>query len=908
MPFAVIEESQALEKLESRALLLTSNNRLARELGALYAGYRRSQGANTWETPAIMPLSSCLVELYSRLSLEMDLPFLLSPDQELILWERIIEENPPRTLFPSRDLARMARRSWMLCRRWGLAPKDMHPEGDRENEAFVSWGKAFMDKCATQNWLEQSALAWYMADLLEEKAGLIPEEVIVCGFLEFDPSQERIFSVFRERSCRLYNLSRSREEGKGGKLSFADPDQELEAAAAWAEKEIKTKKASNVAVIIPDLERVRSRVVRIFDRILQPEKVLSLTPGSAPAYNISMGTPLAGYQIVDHACLLLAIPLQRVLNTAELGRVLVSPFVRGEEELCARAILDREIREKREHWIKSKMLERKLAEAEKRGECLKFAASLRAARDVFNLPSEVMTLGEWARIFASVLQAWGWPGDRTVSSREYQTIRAFREVLSELAGLDAVSPRTDFATALDYLRRILSERIFQPRSPAAGIQVMGLFEAVGQAMDKIWLAGMTADVLPGRADPDPFIPVRDQRRLFMPGSCPERELEMAGRIWENMRLAAGEIVCSYPRAEEDTEIIPSPFVIDLPDIDPQEVLAHMERSALWQHVRQGGGVEEGFDSHGLPLADLSPAGGTAVFRDQAVCPFKGYAQARLKTEEPQSPVPGLGPAERGEMVHRALWTLWQELNSRDGLLEMNEGELLRLVTEIAEQTAGLWISPESLVRTKKYLRLEALRLKDILMSWLEVEKDRPFFQIRSLEERTTVSIGGLKIKVRSDRADTLESGAAMLIDYKTGASLPSAAVMWMEERMIEPQLPVYAVHMLQEELSVVCVARVNPRNMEFLGIADSRAELPLTGKMKTVQEFGFKDMKEVLNSWRERLEQLAEEIKSGYGPADPVQASGYAFSCRRCRLKPLCRINEALPGEEVGFEGEMADG
>lgn len=913
MDFSQIEERQAWEKLENGALVLTSNNRLARDLSALYAGYKRHGGAYTWETPAIMPLSSWLQGLYSRLCLENDLPFLLSPGQELIIWEKIIEERPPRTLFPSRDLARMARRSWVLCRRWGLAPKDMHPEGDRESEAFVSWAEAFMAECAEQNWLEQSALAWYMSDLLWEKAELIPEEVIVCGFLEFDPSQERVFSVFHQKSSRLYSLVRSREEGNMSRLSFADPDQELEAAAAWAKNEIGNGRASKVAVIVPDLERARSRVVRIFDRTLHPERVLSHVPASAPAYNVSMGTPLAGYQIVDHACLLLQVSYKKNLDAADVSRILVSPFIRGEEELSARAVLDREIRDKREYRIKSAMLEGKLAEAEKMGKCLKFASCMRSAGEVLKGVAQSMAPGEWANVFASILQAWGWPGDRTLTSTEYQAVRAFREVLSELAGMDTVCPRTDYPGALDYLRRILAERIFQPRSPSAGIQVMGIFEAAGQVLDKIWLAGMSADVLPARADPDPFIPVRDQRRLFLPGSCPERELEMAERIWENMRFAAGEIICTHPRAEEDTQIMPSPFINDLPQIDPQEVSAHAREPGLWRQARQGGAIEESLDVHGLPLAQSAPEGGTGMFSAQAVCPFKGYVQARLKTEEPQTPVPGLGPAERGEMVHRALLTLWQDLSSRDELLEMSGDELSRLVLEAAERTAMLWVRPESLVRTKKYMRLEALRLKDVLLNWLELEKSRPFFRVHSLEERETVSIAGLRVRVRSDRADALESGAMLLIDYKTGMNLPSPSVMWMEERMIEPQLPVYAVNMSGKELAGVCVARVNPGKMEFSGIADSGEESSPGGKIKTVHEFGYKGMEDVLERWKEKLEQLAKEINTGYGLAHPVQASGYAFSCRRCRLQPLCRINESLlPGALDGGiardEGEAANG
>ena len=84
-----------------------------------------------------------------------------------------------------------------------------------------------------------------------------------------------------------------------------------------------------------------------------------------------------------------------------------------------------------------------------------------------------------ARAFAELLDAFGWPGDRTPSSREFQTIEAWRGLLSSLASLDLTAPPMNLAQVVDWLHATGREHAFQMEDEGAPVQVMGMLEAAG---------------------------------------------------------------------------------------------------------------------------------------------------------------------------------------------------------------------------------------------------------------------------------------------------------------------------------------------------------------------------------------------------------------------------------------------
>ena len=74
-----------------------------------------------------------------------------------------------------------------------------------------------------------------------------------------------------------------------------------------------------------------------------------------------------------------------------------------------------------------------------------------------------------------VLITAGWVKDRGITTDEYQAVEAWNRLLMRFSGLQAISGRIPYSRALGILKRLARGQIFQPRTGATPIQVMGLY-------------------------------------------------------------------------------------------------------------------------------------------------------------------------------------------------------------------------------------------------------------------------------------------------------------------------------------------------------------------------------------------------------------------------------------------------
>ena len=123
---------------------------------------------------------------------------------------------------------------------------------------------------------------------------------------------------------------------------------------------------------------------------------------------------------------------------------------------------------------------------------------------------------EWARVWSDWLNALGWPGTATLSSAQWQARDAWSSVVARFAATGAVTGALTPAAALDTLRALLDDTLFQPETPPAAVQILGSLAAVGLSFDAAWLAGFDAQRWPPAASPSPFLPLRWQYARGVP--------------------------------------------------------------------------------------------------------------------------------------------------------------------------------------------------------------------------------------------------------------------------------------------------------------------------------------------------------------------------------------------------------
>jgi probable DNA repair protein len=371
----------------------------------------------------------------------------------------------------------------------------------------------------------------------------------------------------------------------------------------------------------------------------------------------------------------------------------------------------------------------------------------------------------------------------------------------------------------------------------------------------------------------------------VPHASPERELAFARRITARLLGSAPEVVVSHASRDGDRELAPSPLIRHVPEGQP----ALTAYPPYAETIRASSDTET-IDDHAAPPVETEEcSGGTRVFRDQAMCPFRAFAELRLGAEPLESPVPGLSIMERGTLIHAALEHIWRKLESHAALCAASEADLDRVVRDgVADALSRLDRRRGDKV-PERFAAIEAKRMVGVLREWLEREKQRAPFTVVAFESARQAGAGGVTCKVKVDRIDRLEDGRDVIIDYKTG--LPTLR-SWEGDRPDDPQLPLYAVTH-EGPLAAVVFGQLKAGEIGFKGYAASESIVPGADR---------RDLPGELDAWRKVLDQLGNDFRAGVADVNPKNAS----ACRRCTLLPLCRFGEAETPSSA-FDGEPAN-
>jgi probable DNA repair protein len=285
-------------------------------------------------------------------------------------------------------------------------------------------------------------------------------------------------------------------------------------------------------------------------------------------------------------------------------------------------------------------------------------------------------------------------------------------------------------------------------------------------------------------------------------------------------------------------------------------------------------VETVADRRAPAVASVKIRGGTRVLADQAACPFRAFARWRLGAEPLEEPTAGLDARERGTLLHTLMKEIWSRLKNQASL-SGNVGPAIAQSADIAVKEAGL---------EGRFAEVERARLARVAREWLEIEKQRAPFEVTHLEEKKTISIAGLKFQGRLDRMDRLADGGQVLIDYKTGRATPNS---WDGARPDEPQLPLYSLN--EKQITGVAFARVKTGAMRFMGFSEKKGVIPKVDEAENLPN--------LLKTWKQHAEEMAEEFKSGEARVEPKYD---LKTCRSCDLQTLCRVYEktSFLGEE----------
>jgi probable DNA repair protein len=855
-PAAAISRQQLFTRLaEGHAAgitVVTPNRRLAQALRADFDVFQLNKNKTVWEDADILPLDAFVARGYEDALYGEEggkLPLLLAPAQERELWEEAVRASPSAGLLL--DAPRTAARAmdaWRLAQAWGLAGMLEKFDATEDTRAFAGWAQACLRRCRKDKLIEAARLP--ALELPAPKT----KQLVAYAFDIVTPQAAELFSRFEFSTCEP-----EKKQGRTVKTSFASPKEELEAAARWARAKVEAG-AKRVGVVVPELEPRRREVARVFERVM----------GSAAPFNLSLGEPLAAVPLVSFALHLLEFSLADK-PFEEVSRLLRSPFLGGAaSEAGARARLDAHLRREAPAVLSLPKLIGLISED------LRIRKIFESVYD-FSEQRQKATRSpqDWAEHFAAVLAAAGFPGERALDSAEYQARAKFNELLGDFSRLALVTRSCSSSNSIRQLRRLCHDTLFQPESGDAPVQVLGLLESAGLEFDALWVSGLTDEAWPLRSRPNPFLPLALQRKAGIPEASAESSLALDARITEGWLRAADEVVVSCARRVDDRDLAPSPLIAGIGEGAPSVPEFPSFRDLIFKERK----TETRMDEKATALPGKTVHGGTRVLADQAACPFRAFARHRLRAEALDSPEPGLDALDRGSLLHALMAGLWKELGSSSSLSQDVSSSVkkaaIHAVTELKLEG--------------RFAKLEVQRLVRLANEWLEVERERPPFEVVQTEQKRELSIGGLALSGRIDRMDKLADGTHAIVDYKTGSRVTPND--WQGPRPDDPQLPLYAVT-AKEPVGALAFAKLRPGDMKFSGFSLGKNAIPGVKQAESWEG--------LLKGWKAELESLAGGYAAGDAAVDPKRG---LKTCERCDLHPLCRVHEkigALDDEEGG--------
>jgi probable DNA repair protein len=836
--------SRLAEGHAARITVVTPNRRLAQTLMAEFDVCQIARGLTVWEAPDILPFGAFVQRLwedalYSHTG--QDVPLLLTPAQEQAIWEQVLSDSD---LLSIPQTAAQCRDAWRLLHAWRIPSG----RGGEDAQAFQQWAKKY--EARTRGDTDSARLPDVVSGLL--KAVKTPQLLVAYAFNIVPPQTKEFFATFPFEESHPETIS-----GTALKTSFPSARHELERAADWARARLEEGR-SRIGVVVPDLAKRRREVVRVFSRAMQPAYNLPGAARSTMPFNVSLGAPLVDYALVDLALLLIHLSFHE-LEFARVSRLVRSPFLAGaESEMTRRARLDADLRGSLGATVS---LPKLIASIE---HCPVLRSLL---ENVFSLKTEKrQTAASWARHFSALLEVAGFPGERALDSEEFQTRAKWHETLGEFAKLERISSDEPIGVAFARLAHLCRDTLFQPESPGAPIQVLGVLESAGLRFDCLWVSGLTDEAWPMHARPNPFIPVALQKKAGIPQAAAETSSALDRRLTEEWLAAAPEVIVSFAAKENDRDLAPSPLIASVAEGTLELPEFPRYRDVLFKHKN----LINLEDPHGPAVPPGLVKGGTRVLADQAACPFRAFARHRLAALALEAPADGPDARERGTLLHSLMKHIWAELRDSAALHTDNIVPVIERAAAAAVREVGL---------DGRFAELERVRLAKLADEWLAMEKDRKPFEVMALEEKRSLRIGSLEFASRIDRMDRLlEGGGHALIDYKTGGRITPKD--WEPPRPDDPQLPLYALA-APEEISAVAFGKLRPGAMRFMGFAKGKDLIP---KVQAA-----KNWPSLLADWKREADSLGIAFASGDAAVDPKRD---LKTCLRCDLQTLCRVYE----------------
>jgi probable DNA repair protein len=856
------------DALQGPSSVITANRRLVRVLRDAFANQQLQADMLAWESPAIYAWQDWLESRMQGATDQASLPTRINAHQSQLLWERCLSKEIGDSLPGITSLVRLSRDAWQRLADWQVPIQDVaRAAQSHDQRLFAAAAGRYLGILQREHWVDDAGLSGLILELLQSGRANCQGCVTFVGFDRERPVVSSIMTLLERTGCDV-RLAPIPEMGDSVALqSFDTADAEMRAAGAWARQRLENDSGQTIAIIAGNLEQDAEAKTRLVREGFVPG--WQYAPSSlAQSVNVSYGRKLIDYPAVSIALMILQW-LVRDLSAGEIGHLLRTPML-GPSQLGSRSRLELRLRQLPDRKWSPAMFSAALRGRDNgtdASEWLTIVASIsKARREIKRSASPA----EWAVYIDNTLSVFNWPGRDALSSDEFQLVNRWRDLLNDLARLDLVSPVMNLKNALRRLELMAAETVFQPESDGSAVQLIGPLEASGAQFDAIWISGVTAANWPPPGNPSPLLSRRLQRDQGMPDADPADTVAYARSLLLRLGGSAREVVCSYSLSENDAEQTPSDL---LRALAPREQAAQADPG--WHAARLSTRARTVVVRENVPkiVPGERISGGAGTIQRQLTNPLAAFIVGRLCVRNLQPQAVGLPASLRGNIIHDALYQFYIDTPTHHDISAWTEDELLGRIAGAVDFAFARHErnTDEVLI---ELLKLERLRIAELLKQFVDIDRARGEFSIAAVEQELAFAEADVRMQLRVDRVDRLPDGALLILDYKTGGK---RTFLNSDGSPKEIQLIAYALA-LDEPVSAVALVNIDSRAMSFSGAGH-----------------GYTDSHawdETLAGWKSLVRSACRDLSAGDVRINAMQA---VKDARDFNL--LSRYTELLRGE-----------
>ncbi|MFT7223894.1 MAG: ATP-dependent helicase/nuclease subunit B [Cellvibrionaceae bacterium] len=866
-----------LDAIKDGRVILTANQRLRDHAQQAWAQYQKSQGALVWKPAKIFNLTQWFDYCWERLqtyAYEPSFQGVISPQQERVLWEKITADIG---LMRPEVLAKQAANAYRTLQLWQLSLPQLDNESSAETKRFLGT-ETFKQWCLDyEKALKKRGLLTFEQRLsIIIRAvidGVLPREETICllGFSDLPPLHQATLdrlstAIIKVDLCNF-------QPQKIQRLVLADRQKEIQMAALWSRAILDNTPHVRIGIIIPNLAGCRAQVERVFREVFDGRALWAERPADILPINISAGVPLGETPLITDTLELLRLyqnqwdiqVFLQLLNSPFWGKLNLQRSLRAQlaKQLGTLGVFKLSLSEVR-HQLQ------RLSEKSGKGD-LSLLQLFSTSAEYVRQQRKSALPSQWVERFLKLLDLMQWPGERPSDSLEHQQTRRWYELLESFATLDRFLGNVSATSAIQQLTLMARQQPFQPELPDTPIQILGVLEAAGLYFDHCWVLGLDQQTWPPAPQPNPMLPVSLQRRHNMPHASHERELSFARLLTQQLRHSGKNLVFSSPGYDPETELPRSPSHL-IKDIalfsQPETSLNDFE--AFSQRLFEDGQFERVSCTQGPPVSasDINTqgelSGGAGVVKAQANNPFDAFAVHRLNARRPQSAVPGFSAIEQGDILHRSLAAIWQQIGNQQNLLAMADEQCRALVQRTVSEVVGFVRQRKPNHLGHQLCELESQRQATLILKWLAYEKKRPDFTVVSIEESLYFHYREVKLKMRVDRVDRLADESFLILDYKTGLS---NLRQWQGERPADPQLPLYLIA-YQQPVVGIAFAQININKQILIGLEDGKHPIDGLSSIESIKLELPDNWDQAKDLWQQRIQHLLDGYLAGQCSVD----------------------------------------